>query len=73
MENKHKETKDTIQRHDGNIYVRFGFGWKGARWEKTTKEKLMRIVDRGHYAHYEIVSFPPDGIGIAFYTASDMM
>ena len=73
MEDHRRETKNTIQRHHGNVYERFGFGWKGARWEKMTKEDLMRIVDSGHYAHYDIVSFPPDGIGIAFYTASDMM
>lgn len=72
MKNQHKETKDTIQRHDGNVYIRFGFGWKGAEWKKTTKENLMRVVDGGHYAHYDVVSFQ-DGIGIAFYTAADMM
>ena len=72
MDDQHRETKDKIQRHDGNVYIRFGFGWKGAEWGKTTKEDLMRIVDSGHYAHYDMVSFQ-DGIGVAFYTAADMM
>ena len=72
MDDQHRETKDKIQRHDGNVYIRFGFGWKGAEWKKTTKENLMRVVDGGHYAHYDVVSLL-DGIGVAFYTDADMM
>ena len=56
MDDQHRETKDKIQRHDGNVYIRFGFGWKGAKWGKTTKENLMRVIDGGHYAHYDVVS-----------------
>ena len=72
MDDQHRETKDKIQRHDGNVYIRFGFGWNGAEWGKTTKENLMRVIDGGHYAHYDVVSLL-DGIGVAFYTEADMM
>lgn len=72
MDDQHRETKDKIQRHDGNVYIRFGFGWKGAELGKTTKENLMRVIDGGHYAHYDVVSLL-DGIGVAFYTDADMM
>lgn len=54
------------------LYIRFGFGWKGAEWSGTTAETLVNTLRRGNYAHYDVMDVF-DGIGISFYSANDML
>lgn len=64
------EIIEKIKSHDGDVHCRYGLGWKGATWEKTTKENLIDLLNRGNYAHYDFYNKP---FGISFYSCSDMM
>ena len=66
-----EETIQKITAAQEPVYVRSGFGWKGAEWHKTTKEKLIAAVNAGNYAHYDICTIN-GGLGINFYSANDM-
>ena len=61
-----------IEKTNTPVYIRHGLGWKGAEWNKTTKENLIAIVKRGNYAHYDICNVK-GGLGISFYSANDML
>lgn len=54
------------------VYVREGFGWKGAQWHETTKERLIAGLEAGNYAHYDVCEIY-DGLGVSFYSANDML
>lgn len=63
--------KEKILTTEKPVYIRFGFGWKGAKWKQTTKENLLSVLERKNYARYDINDVN-DGIGISFYSANDM-
>lgn len=63
---------ERIENESRPVYIRHGLGWKGATWEKSTKQKIIRTVNNGHYAHYDICNVF-DGLGINFYSANDML
>ena len=67
----HEEIIKTITEAKEPVYTRYGFGWKGAEWYKTTKAKLIELIKAGNYAHYDICDV--DGcFGVNFYSANDM-
>ena len=66
------EVIEKIRRTDKPVYIRFGFGWKGATWSHTTKEELICVIENGKFAHYDVESVN-GGIGISFYSANDML
>ena len=61
-----------IQVCETPVYIRHGFGWKGAEWHKTSKEHLIDVLNHGDYAHYEFCTVN-DGLGVNFYSANDML
>ena len=54
------------------VYQRWGLGWKGAEWSETSKGHLIKCLENGNYAHYDIVNIN-GGLGISFYSANDML
>ncbi len=63
---------ERIQNTTKPIRVRYGFGWKGATWNHTTKEQLILTLNAGKYAHYDIFD-DQDFFGLSFYSANDML
>ena len=61
-----------IQECTSPVYIRYGWGWKGAEWYKTSKERLIDVLNCGDYAHYEFCTVN-DGLGVSFYSANDML
>lgn len=61
-----------IENCSSSLYIRYGFGWKGATWNRTTKENLIAVLNAGKYAHYDLCSVN-NGLGISFYSANDML
>lgn len=61
-----------IQQCQTPVYARVGFGWKGAQWYETTKERLIAKLEAGNYAHYDVCEVH-DGLGVSFYSANDML
>lgn len=61
-----------IQACKGRVFMRFGFGWKGAQWFEATKERLIAVLQASNYAHYDVCEVN-GGLGISFYSANDML
>ena len=69
------EKETLIQRIQGcttPVYIRYGFGWKGATWSETSKESLIAALNAGRYAHYDVCTIN-GGLGVNFYSANDML
>ena len=66
------EIIDRIKCTTKPLYIRFGFGWKGAEWNQTTTEHLINTLQNGNYAKYDVTTVN-NGIGIAFYSSNDML
>lgn len=67
-----QEIIDQITATSKPLYIRFGLGWKGAEWSRTTADILVNTIWKGNYAHYDVMEVL-DGIGISFYSANDML
>ncbi|MBQ2955113.1 MAG: hypothetical protein IJE08_01485 [Clostridia bacterium] len=63
---------EKIMSTDKSLYIRYGFGWKGATWSKSTAEAIVRFIRSGNFAHYDVMEVY-DGIGVSFYSANDML
>lgn len=66
-----KENIERLENTNKKIYMRWGFGWKGAEKVLSNKEKVIKTIQSGGWAHYDIEE-NDESILFNFYTSNDM-
>ena len=60
-----------LENTNKKIYKQWGFSWKGAKKVLSNKEEIIKIIQNGSWAHYDIEE-NDESILFKFYSSNDM-